>query len=67
MNSSHTLSFKLLLVLVCALASVNVATFAGILSYATSASLAQSVLYGGGAFAIFMGLGLSTISALDLL
>ena len=67
MNSSHPLSFKLLLVLVCALTSVIVATLAGILSYATSASLPQAVLYGGGAFVASMPLGMSTLSKLGLL
>jgi hypothetical protein len=65
-NSPQPFGFKLLLVLVCARASVIVATFAGLLAYSTNASLAQAVLYGGGAFAVSMTLGLATLSALDL-
>ncbi|WUH90434.1 hypothetical protein OG900_10205 [Streptomyces sp. NBC_00433] len=67
MDPSQSFRIKLLLVLVCALASVIVGTFAGILSYTTRPSLAQAVLYGGGAFSVSMGLSLTTLSALGLL
>lgn len=67
LNPPQPFRIKVLLVLVCALASVIVATFAGILSYATNASAPQAVLYGGGAFVASMPLGMSVLSKLGLL
>ncbi|MEV5273334.1 hypothetical protein ACF060_32560 [Streptomyces werraensis] len=57
---------KVLLVVICALASIIVATGAGILTYATGASPAEAVLAAGGAFAVFMTLGLTTLAMLGL-
>jgi FtsH-binding integral membrane protein len=67
LNSSQPFRIKVLLVLVCALSSVIAGTFAGILSYATSASVSEAVLYGGGAFVASMPLGMSVLSKLGLL
>ncbi len=57
---------KVLLVMVCALASIIVATGAGILTYTTGASIAEAVLSAGGAFAVSMTLGLTTLAVLGL-
>lgn len=64
--SNPTFRDKVLLVVICALVSIIVATGAGILTRITGASLAEAVLSAGGAFAISMGLSLTTLSALGL-
>ncbi|MEU6381700.1 hypothetical protein [Streptomyces sp. NPDC046909] len=64
--SNPTFRDKVLLVVICALVSIIVATGAGILTRITGASLAEAILSAGGAFAISMGLSLTTLSALDL-
>jgi hypothetical protein len=66
LSTTQSFGVKLLLVLVCALTSVIVGTIAGILTYATRASLTEAVLYGGGGFSVSMGLGLTTLSTLGL-
>ncbi|MER7983827.1 hypothetical protein [Streptomyces sp. NPDC095817] len=57
---------KVLLVVICALTSLIAAIVAGILTYTTQQSLPETVLYAGGAFAVAMTLGLSTLTALGL-
>ncbi|MEU4013422.1 hypothetical protein AB0H30_33925 [Streptomyces pseudogriseolus] len=57
---------KALLVVICALVSIIVATGAGILTHITGASLAEAILSPGGAFAVSMGRSLTTLSALGL-
>jgi len=59
-------SVKVLLVVICALVSIIVATGVGILTHTTGASLAEAVLSAGGAFAVSMGLSLTTLAALGL-
>lgn len=66
MKFNSSFGVKVLLVVICALASIIVATAAGILTYATRASLAEAVFSAGSAFAISMGLGLTTLTALGL-
>jgi hypothetical protein len=57
---------KVLLVVICALVSIIVATGAGILTHTTGSSLAEAVLSAGGAFAVSMGLALTTLAALGI-
>ncbi|MBC2907698.1 hypothetical protein [Streptomyces cupreus] len=57
---------KVLLVVICGLFSIIVATGAAILTHTTGASLAEAILSAGGAFAVSMGLSLTTLSALGL-
>jgi hypothetical protein len=64
--SNPTFGVKILLVVICALASTIVATFAGILTRTTGASLAETIFSAGGAFAVSMGLSLTTLAALGL-
>ncbi|MEU8350617.1 hypothetical protein [Streptomyces sp. NPDC048845] len=66
LNSSPSFGVRLLLVVVCALTSIIVATVAGILSYSTGTSIPEAVLLAGGAFAVSMGLGLAILTALNL-
>lgn len=64
--SNPTFRDKVLLVVICMLVSIIVATGAGILTHITGAPLAEAVLSAGGAFAISMRLSLTTLSALGL-
>ncbi|MFJ9900337.1 hypothetical protein ACIQPR_44105 [Streptomyces sp. NPDC091280] len=57
---------KALLVVICALVSMIVATDAAILTRTTGASTAEAILSAGGAFAVSMGLSLTTLDALGL-
>lgn len=57
---------KVLLIVICALGSALVAVVAGILTCVQGQSLAAAVLYGGGAFAVSMTLGLAVLSALGV-
>jgi hypothetical protein len=63
-TSPSSRSVKALWVLVAALFSLVVALIAGMLASTTGISVAQSVLYGGGAFAGTMLLCLAVLSAL---
>jgi len=49
------------------LLSLLVAVLAGMLSHATGTSLAGAVLYGGGAFILWMTLSVTVMMALGLL
>lgn len=64
--SNPTFPNKALLVVICALVSIIVATGAGILTHLTGASLAEAILFAEGAFAVSMGLSLTTLPALGL-
>lgn len=64
--SNPSFSVKVLLVVICALVSIIVATGAGLLTHTTGASVAEAVLSAGGAFAVSMGLSLTTMAALGL-
>ena len=66
MNFNPSFGVKVLLVVICALISIIVATGAAILTYTTRASLAEAAFSAGSAFAISMGLGLTTLAALGL-
>ncbi|MCC9707301.1 hypothetical protein E4N62_19680 [Streptomyces sp. MNU76] len=65
--SNPTFSVKVLLVVICALVSIIVATGTAILTYTTGVSMAEAILSAGGAFAVSMGLSLTTLAALGLL
>jgi hypothetical protein len=66
MKFNPSFAVKVLLVVICALVSIIVATGAAILTYTTGSSLADAVLSAGGAFAVSMGLGLTTLAALGI-
>ncbi|MFH8470368.1 hypothetical protein [Streptomyces sp. NPDC017991] len=66
MKTTPTFGVKVLLVVICALVSSIVATGAGILTHTTGASLPEAILSAGGAFAISMTLGLTTLAVLGL-
>jgi hypothetical protein len=57
---------KVLLVVICALVSIIVATGAGVLTYTTGVSPVEAVLSAGGAFAVSMTLGLTMLAVLGL-
>ena len=52
--------------MICALTSLIAAIVAGILTYTARPSRPEAVLYAGGAFAVAITLGLSTLTALGL-
>jgi len=63
----QTFGQKVLLIVVAVLLSLLVAVLAGMLSHATGTSLAGAVLYGGGAFILWMTLSVTVMMALGLL
>ncbi|MEU7177916.1 MULTISPECIES: hypothetical protein [Streptomyces] len=61
------LSTRILLVALTITLSLLVAVIAGVLSWAADGSVPRAVLYGGGAFVVWMTLSVSLCSALGLL
>lgn len=58
---------QVLLVVLALVSSAFVAVVAGVLSYAAGTGIAGSVLYGGGAFILWMTLSVTVLTALGLL
>ncbi|MFF4185017.1 hypothetical protein ACFYZ9_17635 [Streptomyces sp. NPDC001691] len=58
---------QVLFLLLALVSSSLVAVVAGVLSCATGTSIAGSVLYGGGAFILWMTLSVTVLTALGLL
>ncbi|MFD7020035.1 MULTISPECIES: hypothetical protein [unclassified Streptomyces] len=58
---------QVLLVVLALVSSAFVAVVAGVLSYAAGTDIAGSVLYGGGAFILWMTLSVTVLTALGLL
>ncbi|GAA4340751.1 hypothetical protein GCM10023086_76500 [Streptomyces venetus] len=61
------LSTRILLLALVTSLSLLVAFVAGVLSWAVDGSVPRAVLYGGGAFVVWMTLSISLCSALGLL
>ncbi|WP_226599682.1 hypothetical protein [Streptomyces violascens] len=58
---------QVLILLLALVSSVLVAGVAGVLSYVAGTGIAASVLYGGGAFILWMTLSVTVLMALGLL
>ncbi|MFF1279210.1 hypothetical protein ACGFT2_25395 [Streptomyces sp. NPDC048514] len=65
-SAPPTIGMRVLYITIAALLSAVVALIAGILIRTTGVSLAQAVLYGGGAFIAVMTLSLAVLTVLGL-